>query len=247
MQSHPTSPFSRTKAHQLDSIHLLLKPISTLALQTLIRLALPFPRLPTPRAPLFQIIPQPLQHELAQATIPRPAHLPHLPPGLKPLGLAPLLDAAQMHVHEMTGPAGEIVQDMGRVDDGAVPAVRLGLEPLEEVAAREQVEVDGDLVEQEHGPGADEAHGELDAAALAVGHGVHAPAQVDVEDGDELVAARGVVVAADRREQRRHVHVRPHDRVQHPLEAEVGHALERGGEGVDARDGDGRGGCEALA
>ena len=150
-------------------------------------------------------------------------------------------------MHQMTGPAGQIVQDMRRVDDRARPPLRLALEPLEEVAAAQQVEVDGDLVEQEDGPRAYEAHGELDAAALAVRDGVHSPAQVDVEDADELVAAVRVVGAADRGEQGRHVDVGAHDRVEDPLEPEVGDALERGAEGVDAADGDRRRGCEPLA
>ena len=150
-------------------------------------------------------------------------------------------------MHQMTGPTRQIVQDVRRVDDRALAPLRLALEPLEEVAAAQEVEVDGDLVEQEDGPGPDEAHGELDAAALAVRDGVHAPAQVDVEDADELVAAARVVGAADGGEQRRHVDVGPHDRVEDPFKAEVGDAFERGAERVDAADRDRRRGREPLA
>jgi hypothetical protein len=76
---------------------------------------------------------------------------------------------------------------------------------------------------------------------------VHAPRQVDVEDVDELVAPLRVVVAADRGEQRHDVDVGAHNRVQDPLEAEVGHALEAMLEGVDAGDGNRVGWGHALA
>jgi hypothetical protein len=76
---------------------------------------------------------------------------------------------------------------------------------------------------------------------------VHAPAQVDVEDLDEVVAALAVVVAADRGQQRRHVDVGAHDGVEHPLQPEVRHALEAHLERVDARDGHGARGRHALA
>ncbi|KAJ6438575.1 microsomal signal peptidase subunit [Purpureocillium lavendulum] len=163
------------------------------------------------------------------------------------LGLIPLLDGAEVHVDEVGGPAGEVVEDVGGVDDGALARLRLALEPLEEAGAAEDVEVDGDLVEEEDGPGAEQAHGELDAAALAVGHGVHAPVGVDVEHGDELIATGGEGVAADGAEQLDDANVVADDGVEDPFEAEVGDALERLLEGVDAADGDGVAGREALA
>lgn len=148
---------------------------------------------------------------------------------------------------EMRGPAGQVVEDVGGVDDGAVARLGLAAQPGEEVGAAEDVEVDGDFVEEQHGPGPHEAHGQLDAAALAVGHGVHAPGGVDVEQGDELVAALGEGVAADGAQQLRDADVAADNGVEHPLEAEVGDALEGVLEGVDAADGDGVGGREPLA
>ena len=76
---------------------------------------------------------------------------------------------------------------------------------------------------------------------------MHAPADVDVEDADELVAAGGVVRPADGVQEGRHVDVGPHDGVEGPFQAEVGHPFETGGEGVDAADGDRGGGREPLA
>ena len=64
-----------------------------------------------------------------------------------------------MHVHEMTGPPGEIVKDVRCVHDRAGPTLRLSLQPVEKAAAREEVEIDGDFVEQEDLPGPHETHG----------------------------------------------------------------------------------------
>ncbi|CRK34176.1 hypothetical protein BN1708_016320, partial [Verticillium longisporum] len=144
-------------------------------------------------AAVVEILLQPAQDELAEGAV---AAL--LVDALEELfGAVPLLDAAEVHVDEVGGPAGEVVENVGGVDDGADASLGLGAQPAEEVGAAQDVEVDGDLVEEQDGPGADEAHGELDAAALAIADGVHAPGRVNVEDADELVAALGVGVAAD--------------------------------------------------
>ena len=152
-----------------------------------------------------------------------------------------------MHMDEMRRPLRQIIQNMRGVHNRTRPTRRLPLEELEKIPPAQQIEVHGDLVEQQHRPRPQQAHGQLDAAALAVRHCVHAPAQVDVEDGDEFGLARGVVPAADRVEQRGHVDVGAHDRVEHPFQAEVGDALEAFLEGVDAGDRDGTGGGEAFA
>lgn len=52
----------------------------------------------------------------------------------------------------MGGPAGEVVEDMRSVDDGAVAGLGLLLQPAEELGAAQHVEVDGDLVEEQDGP-----------------------------------------------------------------------------------------------
>lgn len=76
---------------------------------------------------------------------------------------------------------------------------------------------------------------------------MHAPREIDVQDSHELVAARGVVVAAHAAQQLRDPDVRPHDGVEHPFETQVCHAFEAVLEGVDTADGDGARGREALA
>ena len=76
---------------------------------------------------------------------------------------------------------------------------------------------------------------------------MHAPADVDVEDPDELVAPGGVMRAADGVKEGGDVDVGADDGVEDPFEAKVRYPFEAGGEGVDARDGDRGGGREALA
>lgn len=63
----------------------------------------------------------------------------------------------------------------------------------------------------------------------------------------QLVATFRVGVAADGAQELVDADVGAHDGVEDPLEPEVGDALEPVLEGVDARDGDGVGGREALA
>jgi len=55
------------------------------------------------------------------------------------------------------------------------------------------------------------------------------------------------VVPAHGGKERRDIDVGADDGVEHPFEAEIGDAFKGGAEGVDAADGDGRCGCEALA
>ena len=184
-----------------------------------------------------------MQHQIAQLTIPAQLHLAQIPP----LHAAPLLHPPQMHMHQMRRPLRQIIQDMRRIHHGTGATLGLALQPGEKTAAAQQIQIDGDLVQQQHGPGPQQAHGELDAAALAVGHGVHAPAQVDIEDGDQLVLPARVVLPADRVEQGGHVDVAAHDRVQHPFQPEVGHPFEPFLEGVDAADAHGAGRGEPLA
>jgi hypothetical protein len=226
--------------HALSStsllVHLLLRAIATLALVALIRLAF---SAAVSGPSLVEILLQPLQHQLTQLAVARVQALRLLGLDVHVVDAAPLLDPTQAHVHEVRRPRGEVVEDVGRVDDGARARLGLALQEVEEVAARQQVEVDCDFVEQQNRPRPQQAHGQLHPPPLAVRHGVHAPAQVDVEDLDEVVAALAVVVAADRGQQRRHVDVGAHDGVEHPLQAEVRHALEAHLERVDARDGHG--------
>lgn len=226
-------------------LHLLLGTVPALPLEILIRLPFRPRRIPpVPRTPLVQILLQPLQYQLAQLAIPRQHPLIlRIVLNTHVLYTAPLLHFPQRHVHEMRGPRREVIQDMRRVHNRARALVRLLLEEREEVAAAEQVEIDGDFVEEQDRPGPEKPHGELHAAALAVGDRVHAPRQVDVKDVDELVAAFRVVLSADGVEQCDHVDVGADDGVQDPFQAEVGYAFEAVLERVDAGDRDGvRGG-----
>lgn len=152
-----------------------------------------------------------------------------------------------MHVHQVRRPGRQVVQDMRRVHHGRVPRRRLARQELEEPAPAQQVEVDRDLVQEQNPPGAQQAHGELHAPPLPVADRVHAPARVNVQEGDELVAPRGEGVAANGGEQRGDVDVGAHDGVEDPFGAEVRDAFEARGEGVDAGDKDGAAGAEALA
>jgi hypothetical protein len=203
--------------------------------------------LPVPRAPLIKILLQPPEHQLAQLTISRIHPLALLNLDTYLLSTSPLLHLTQTHMHQMRRPRREVIQDMRRIHNRAWPLLRLLLQKVEEVATAQQIQVHGDLVQQQYRPRPQQPHGKLDPPPLAVGHGVHAPAQVDIKDAYELVAALRVVVAADGGQQRGHVDICAHDRVEHPFETEVGYAFEAHLEGVDACDGDGAGGGHALA
>lgn len=76
---------------------------------------------------------------------------------------------------------------------------------------------------------------------------MHVPGQIDVKYLDELVAAVGVCVSANRREQDGNSHVVADGRVGSPLSAEVGDAGESGAEGVTALNANGAGLGESLA
>lgn len=150
-------------------------------------------------------------------------------------------------MHQVRRPPGQIIQDMRRIHNGAIPRLGLVLQPRQELGARQDIQIDRDLIQQQHRPRTHQAHGQLHAAALAVAHGAHAPGRVDVQHVHELVAARGVGIAADGAQELVDANVGAHDGVEDPLEPQVGDALEAVLEGVDARDGDGVGGREALA
>ena len=68
---------------------------------------------------------------------------------------------------------------------------------------------------------------------------MHPPPQVDVQHLDQLLPPFGVVLATDAVEQLWDTDIRPHDRIQHPFDAQVGDAFETFGERVPSADGDG--------
>ena len=84
------------------------------------------------------------------------------------------------------------VEDVRGVDDGDVALLALLSEETHQVRAAEDVEVDGDLIEEEDAVLDHQAVRELHAAALAVGDLVHPPLRVDVEDVDDALLALGV-------------------------------------------------------
>jgi hypothetical protein len=71
---------------------------------------------------------------------------------------------------------------------------------------------------------------------------MHAPSEIDVQDTDQCVAARGEVIASDGGQELRDRNIGANDRVEDPFQAKVGHIFEASSEGIDARDGDGAAG-----
>jgi hypothetical protein len=76
---------------------------------------------------------------------------------------------------------------------------------------------------------------------------MHPPPQIDVQNADERVPARRVVVPADGGEEFRNRDVGADDGIQDPFEAQVGGVFQAGAEGVDAADEDGRVRRQAFA
>ncbi|KUI62595.1 hypothetical protein VP1G_11410 [Cytospora mali] len=118
---------------------------------------------------------------------------------------------------------------------------------IAELRPTQHIQINRDLIQQQHRPRPDKPHSQLHAAPLAIADSAHAPAGIDVQHVDQLVPAVRVGVAADGAQQLHDADVRPHDGVEHPLEAEVRDALEAVLERVRARDGDGARGRQPLA
>ncbi|KAI1006767.1 hypothetical protein K3495_g1457 [Podosphaera aphanis] len=194
-------------------------------------------------APLFQILIQPCQNQFPEFAVAR--ILDAL--DIERRNLAPLLCAALAHVHKVRRPLRQIIQNVRGVDNGALACRGLLLEESEKVAPTQKVQIDGDLIQEQDAPWPDQAHGQLDATTFPVGHSVHTPIQIDVEHANQLILAVGVVIAADGLQELPDADVSAHDRIQDPLKAEIGDALEAVFEGVEAADADGIGGREPFA
>src|SRR5690606_25222993 len=103
-------------------------------------------------------------------------------------------DLPGAHEQEAVAAFG-LVHDVGGDQQGRAAFGGDSVEELPEVAAQDGVEADGGFVEDEQFRGAEEGHGEGDAAALpageGAGEGVGVGGEVDVGDGpgDVLVAA----------------------------------------------------------
>ena len=76
---------------------------------------------------------------------------------------------------------------------------------------------------------------------------MHPPLEVDVENGDQLITAGGIVVSTHRGKERWDVDIGADDGIQDPFKAEVSDAFETFLERVDTRYGDGVVWREALA
>lgn len=129
-------------------------------LKTIIRSHLRLP--PIPRTPLVQILLQPPKHQLQQGRIPKqPASLPpaRWRGEIKRIDRAILPDGAERHSNQMGRPSREPVHDVRRIHDRAGARHGLCGEEGEEAAARENVQVDGHLVEEQNRPWAEETHG----------------------------------------------------------------------------------------
>lgn len=198
------------------------------------------------RASSLEIFPQPSEDKLAEAAVACRSNSA-VNGGEHLVGLIPLLDSAEMHVGEMSGPASEVIQDMGGVDDGALANLSLALQPAEEFGTAQDIEVNSNLVKEKDSPRSQQTHRQLDAATLAVRHSVHAPVGVNVKHQDKLLATLRVRVAADGGQQLIDTNVGADDGVQDPFEAKVGDALQALFEGIDTADGDGVTGGKALA
>ena len=107
-------------------------------------------------------------------------------------------------------PISQTVENMGSVNNAALAALGLQAEKVQQLGAGDHVEVDSNLVEQQQLEGLEQAHAKLDAALLAVAEAVHAPAEVDVEDTQQLCAALAEVLQADAVKQFLHADVAVH-------------------------------------
>lgn len=97
-----------------------------------------------PGTPLGQIILQPCQHQLTQPAIPRLRG----PRQLKLIHRPPLLNLPQTHMHQVSRPRRQIIQDMRRIDNGTRSRLGLALQEGQEITAAQQVQIDRDLIQQ---------------------------------------------------------------------------------------------------
>ncbi|KAK0330186.1 hypothetical protein LTR94_033821, partial [Friedmanniomyces endolithicus] len=109
------------------------------------------------------------------------------------------------------------------------------------------VQINRNLIQQQHSPRPQQPHTQLHPPPLPITHSVQPPTQIHIQNPDQFVPAARVVVPAYTAQELRDRDVRAHDGVQHPFEAEVGYPGDLGGEGVDAAEGYGGGRGHAFA
>ncbi|RDA86591.1 hypothetical protein CP532_6014 [Ophiocordyceps camponoti-leonardi (nom. inval.)] len=164
------------------------------------------------------------------------------------IGRAPFLDGAEVHMNQMCGPIGQVIENMSGVDDGAVARFRLLSQPIEETRSGEDVEIDGDFIEEQNRPRTKKAHSQLNPPPLPVRDGMHAPTSIDIQQGNEIISPTRKGIAPNGSEQMMNGYiVPPHDGVKNPFETEVRDALERQSERVETADRYGTGRGETLS
>mmetsp|Transcript_136115 Transcript_136115/g.422924 ORF Transcript_136115/g.422924 Transcript_136115/m.422924 type:complete len:583 (+) Transcript_136115:188-1936(+) len=100
-------------------------------------------------------------------------------------------NARLREVEHVAGPLRQVVEDVGRVEDGGALLLRLLPQEPQQALPGEEVQVRRDLVEDVNGLLLRQALQELAAPALAIRDGVDPPGDVDLHDVYELLDALG--------------------------------------------------------
>ncbi len=85
----------------------------------------------------------------------------------------------------MRWPALQPIKDVRRVHNGGTTLTCLIRQKSHEVGAAQDIQVNGDLIKQEHRKGAQQPDCQLYAAALTIRDSVHAPVWVNVQDAHQ--------------------------------------------------------------
>lgn len=198
------------------------------------------------RSASLEIILEPSKHELTKTAVTGVGN-GAVNGGEHVVSSVPLLNGTKVHVHEVRGPAGKVVENVSSVHNGALAKLGLLLEPAEEAGTAEDVKINGDFVEEQDSPRADETHGKLHSASLTVGYGMHAPVGVDIKHLHELISALRVCISTNRGKQIVYTNVVANNGVQNPLQTKICHTLETLLEGIYSADRDGIAGSQTLA
>mmetsp|Transcript_5968 Transcript_5968/g.14311 ORF Transcript_5968/g.14311 Transcript_5968/m.14311 type:complete len:227 (-) Transcript_5968:305-985(-) len=94
---------------------------------------------------------------------------------------------AGRHVCDVCGPRLHAVKYVGSVDDRHAALHRLLIQKLQQVLPRHDVQVGGDLVQQQHVERFDEAQQQLHATPLTLRHLVHPPLEVNPQHVYEVL------------------------------------------------------------
>ncbi|PHH70956.1 hypothetical protein CDD80_5627 [Ophiocordyceps camponoti-rufipedis] len=148
----------------------------------------------------------------------------------------------------MSRPLCQIIEDMSRVNDGAIARFRLPPQPSKKPSPSQNIKINRNFVKEQHTPRPNKPHGQLNPPPLPIRNSMHPPPSIDIQQRNKIIPPLRKRIAPHGAEQMRDWDiVPPHHRVEHPFETEVGDALERDGEGVQTAHGYGSSGCEPLA